>query len=92
MEAKADTFAVDELLRQITSLQSRGELKPDQKASVGLDNPKISVEITAGSKTTKLSVGEENKIGDSLYVLVDDQSNPQIVATSIYDQLNKPGH
>lgn len=90
LDAKADTFAVDELLRQITSLQSRGELKPDQKAAVGLDNPKMSVEITAGGKTTKLSVGEENKIGDSLYVLVDDKSNPQIVATSIYDQLNKP--
>lgn len=90
IDAKADTFAVEELLRQITSLQSRGELKPDQKSSVGLDNPKMSVEVTAGGKTTKLSVGEENKIGDSLYVLVDDKQNPQIVATSIYDQLNKP--
>lgn len=90
INAKADTFAVDELLRQITSLQSRGELKADQKASVGLDNPKITVEITAGSKTTRLAVGDESKIGDSLYILVDDKSEPQIVATSIYDQLNKP--
>jgi hypothetical protein len=89
MDAKADTFAVDDLLRQLTSLQSRGQLKPDQKASLGLDKPKFVVEVTAGGKTTKLSVGDENKIGDSLYVLVNDQQNPQIVATSVYDQLNK---
>lgn len=89
MDAKADTFAVDDLLRQLTSLQSRGQLKPDQKASVGLDKPKFVVEITAGGKTTKLSVGDENKIGDSLYVLVNDQQDPQIVATAVYDQLNK---
>lgn len=89
LDAKADTFAVDDLLRQLTSLQSRGQLKPDQKGSLGLDHPKFVVEVTAGAKTTKLSVGDENKIGDSLYVLVDDQQDPQIVATAVYDQLNK---
>lgn len=89
MDAKADTFAVADLLRQLTSLQSRGQLKPDQKASVGLDKPKFVVELTADGKTTKLAVGDENKIGDSLYVLVNDQQDPQIVATAVYDQLNK---
>ncbi|HEY2588308.1 MAG TPA: DUF4340 domain-containing protein [Tepidisphaeraceae bacterium] len=89
LDAKADTFAVDDLLRQLTSLQSRGQLKPDQKASLGLDHPKFVVEVTAGAKTSRLSVGDENKIGDSLYVLVDDQQNPQIIATAVYDQLNK---
>jgi hypothetical protein len=89
LDAKADTFAVEDLLRQLTGLQSRGQIKADQKASVGLDKPRFVVELTADGKTTKLQVGEQNKIGDSLYVLVDDQQTPQIVATSLYDQLNK---
>lgn len=89
LDAPADKFAVEDLLRQITSLQSRGELPADRKSSVGLDKPRATVEVTAGGKTTKLQFGDQNKVGDSLYVLVDDQSTPRIVGTAIYDQLDK---
>ncbi|HXE54789.1 MAG TPA: DUF4340 domain-containing protein, partial [Tepidisphaeraceae bacterium] len=89
LQAPADKFAVDDLVRQLTGLQSRGHLPADQKASVGLDKPRTTVELTANGKTTKLAFGDQNKVGDSLYVLVDDKNEPQIVGTAVYDQLDK---
>jgi hypothetical protein len=89
ISAPADKTAVDELLRQITSLQSRGQLPAEGKSSVGLDKPRSVIEVTSGGKVTRLSFGDENKIGDSLYVLVDNQSTPQIVDTAISKQLDQ---
>ena len=91
VNAPADSFAVDDLLRQLTGLTSRGQLPTDQKTSVGLEHPNFVVELTTkDNKTAKLSVGDKNSIGDALYVLVNDQNKPEIVSASVYDQLDKP--
>jgi len=90
IKAPADQFTVEDIIRAVTALQSRGELAEDKKASVGLDHPSYVVELTdKNGKTTKVSVGEKNQVADSLYVLVDEQKKPQIVASALYTQLDK---
>jgi len=90
VNAPADSFSVDELVRQITGLTSHGKLTPDQKASVGLDHPNYVVEITSNdNKTTKLSFGDKSSISDALYVQVNDDPTPQVVSSSFNEQLAK---
>src|SRR5205823_9734278 len=47
VNAPADTFQVDDLLRELTELKSRGQVEADQKAAAGLDHPSYTVELTA---------------------------------------------
>ena len=90
VNAPADSFAVDELLRQVTSLTPRGQLPADQKTSVGLDHPNYVIQLaTADGKTHTISVGDKSQISDAMYVLVDDRSAPDIVSSSAYDQFGK---
>jgi hypothetical protein len=90
VNAPADSFNVDELVRQITGLTSHGKLPADQKASVGLDHPNYVVEITSNdNKTTKLAFGDKSSISDALYVQVNDDATPQIVSSSFNEQLSK---
>jgi hypothetical protein len=91
MSAPAESFEAGELVRQITSLQSRGQLPADQVASVGLDHPSYTVELTGkDGKVSKLSFGSKPKIGDTFYVLVGDRTKPDVINANIYDQLDKP--
>src|SRR5258706_15009550 len=54
ISAPADSSAVDGLVREITGLQSKGQLGAEQKNSVGLDHPNYLVQITpTDGKTTK---------------------------------------
>jgi hypothetical protein len=91
MSAPAESFEAGELVRQISSLQSRGQLPADQVASVGLDHPSYTVELTGkDGKVSKLSFGPKPKIGDTFYVLVGDRTKPDVINANIYDQLDKP--
>ena len=90
VNAPADTFAVEELLRQVTSLTPRGQLPADQKASVGLDHPNYVIQLTTtDGKSHTVSVGDKAQLSDAMYVLVDDHSAPDIVPSSAYDQFGK---
>jgi hypothetical protein len=90
VNAPADSFAVDELLRQVTSLAPRGQLPADQKASVGLDHPNYVIQLTMiDGKGHTVSVGDKSQISDAMYVMVDDRSAPDIVSSSAYDQFGK---
>lgn len=90
VNARADTFNVDDLARQLTGLISRGELKTDKLASSGLQSPRYTVELTAKGKTHKLAFGDKNEIGDTLYARLDDRDKIDIVPSAVYDQLKKP--
>jgi len=91
VNAAADSSTVDQFVKQITDLTSRGKLPADQKGSVGLDHPNYVVQLTANDgKTSKLSFGDKSNISDALYVLVNDDSTPQIVSSGLNEQLAKP--
>ena len=88
--ATADTFAVEQLLSSVTGLQSHGQMPADQVASVGLDHPKLTIDVTSNDgKTETVKVGEKSKISDDLYVMLDGKSQPEIVSSGSYDQLSK---
>jgi hypothetical protein len=89
--APAKGFEVDDLVRALTGLQTRGQVDPSKKASGGLDHPNFIVELgTKSSKTVKLAFGDRSPVGDSLYVLLNDGQKPDVVGNSIYTNLDKP--
>jgi hypothetical protein len=91
VKAGAKDFEVDSLVNDLTGLQSRGQVDPSQKSAAGLDHPSFTVELTGkNGKVTKLLVGEKQQIGDTLLVQVNDNKKPDVVATTIYAQLDKP--
>src|SRR5688572_2240569 len=53
VNAAAETFEVDSLLRDIADVQSRGQLQvtPDKASATGLDRPRFKVEVATPSKT-----------------------------------------
>jgi hypothetical protein len=88
--ANADTFAVEQLVSSVTGLQSHGQMPADQVATVGLDHPKLTIDVTSNDgKTETVKVGEKSKISDDLYVMLDGKTQPEIVSSGSYDQLSK---
>ena len=91
VKAAAKTFEVNDLVRALVELQSRGQVDASKKASGGLDHPTYIIELTGkADKVTKLSFGDKSPVGDSLYVQVDDKADADVVANGIYTQLEKP--
>jgi len=91
VKAGAKDFEVESLLTTLTGLQSRGQVDPSQKAAGGLDHPSFTVELTGkNAKVTKLLVGEKQQIGDTILVQVNENKKPDVVAATIYTQLDKP--
>jgi hypothetical protein len=92
VNAAAETFEVDSLLRAITDLQSRGQLQvtADKASATGLDHPRFKVEVATPSKTHVLNVGEKSAVGDNLYVFVGDSKEAQVVPGDLADRLEKP--
>lgn len=88
VRAPADTFKVDDLVREVTGLTSRGQVEPGDK---GVDQPQYTVELTHGAdaKTTTIKVGDRSPVGDMLYVRVGDEKQADVVSASVVDQLEK---
>lgn len=90
MQAPAETFEVDDLVRDLVGIQSNGQVDADKKASLGLDHPSYTVEITSkAGKTFKYAVGDKPQIGDTLAILLDGQSKPDVINASLYTKLEK---
>lgn len=89
IKAEADKFSVDELVRDIVGIESRGQLDADKKADNGLDHPPYTVQITGKDKTVKLLVGDKPPLGDTLAVMIEGQDKPEIVDGSLYGKLDK---
>lgn len=88
VRAPADSFQVDDLIREVTGLTSRGQVEPGDK---GVDQPQYTVELTHGAdnKTTTIKVGNRSPVGDMLYVRVGDEKQADVVSASVIDQLEK---
>jgi hypothetical protein len=90
VKAPAKSFEVDELVRGLTNLQTRGQVDSSKKASGGLDHPSFTVELTGKEgKVTKLAFGDKSTVGDSLYVQVNANDKADVVGNDIYSKLDK---
>ncbi|HZK82700.1 MAG TPA: DUF4340 domain-containing protein [Humisphaera sp.] len=91
VKAPAKSYEVDELVRGLVGLQSRGQVDSAKKASGGLDHPTFTVELTGkGDKVTKLAFGDKSMVGDRLYVQVNANDKADVVGNDIYSKLDKP--
>lgn len=93
LSAPAETWTVEDLLRTLAELESRGrvELTSQQVAAAGLDQPRFVVTVTDKSgKSTKLQVGQRAAAGGSLYVRKEGEGAADIVEARLYEQLDKP--
>lgn len=88
LQGAADNSVVTQLLSDITSLTSQGQLDASQKSANGLDHPSFTIELTTKTKTTKLLVGDKS-LGKTIAVLVDSNSQPDVVDSSLYASLDK---
>ena len=87
VKGPADAFKVDELLRQVTDLRSRGQVDAKDK---GVDKPRYVVELTdKNNKVTKLNVGSRSPVGDMLYVRLEGDDEADVVSSSVVAQLAK---
>jgi hypothetical protein len=84
----AETFTVEDLVRGVIDMRSRGQVEPGDK---GVDQPQYTVELTHGAdgKTTTVKVGNRSPVGDMLYVRVGDESRADVVSASLMTQLEK---
>lgn len=89
VQAPADAFKVDDLIREVVDLRSRGRVEPGEK---GLDKPRFTVELTHGddNKTTTVNVGNRSPVGDVLYVRLGNEGQADVVSASVVEQLEKP--
>jgi hypothetical protein len=88
LKGAADNSTVSQLLSDITGLTSQGQLDAAQKSANGLDHPSYTVEITTKDKKARLLVGDKT-LGKTLSVLVDGNSQPDLVDASLYASLEK---
>ncbi len=88
VESAVDKFSADDLVRAITSLESRGQV--DASKAIGLDQPQYIVNIQAGDKLHELVVGAAASVGSDLYVKADGGKQASLVAATLLEQLAKP--
>jgi uncharacterized protein DUF4340 len=88
IKGAADNGTVTQLLGDITGLTSQGQLDASKKSDNGLDHPSFTVELTTKDKTTKLLVGDKS-LGKTLAVLVNANTQPDVVDASLYASLDK---
>jgi hypothetical protein len=87
VDAAAEGWQVDSLVRDLIALESKAAVDP---AGKGLDKPKFHIEIAAkGGKLLKFDVGDRNAMGD-LYVKVEGKKEADVVSADVYDRLSKP--
>jgi hypothetical protein len=89
VEAPAESWQVDSLVRELVELESRREV--DQDKEMGLDTPRFRIEIAAkGGKNLRLAVGDKSPLNDTVFVRVENKPKADVVAASVYEQLSKP--
>jgi hypothetical protein len=87
VEAAAEAWQVDSLVRDLIALESKATVDASGK---GLDKPRFHIEIAAkGGKLLKFDVGDKNALGD-LYVRVEGKKDADVVSADVYDRLSKP--
>ncbi|HEX2973716.1 MAG TPA: DUF4340 domain-containing protein, partial [Tepidisphaeraceae bacterium] len=93
VSAPADAFAVDNLVRALANIQSRGQVKltGNDASAAGLDQPRYQAELRdAAGKTVAVKVGNRMTIGDNVYLQLASDKTVHVVSGELYDQLDKP--
>jgi hypothetical protein len=89
VEAPAENWQVDSLVRDLLDLESKAAVDPKDK---GLDKPRFHIEMSArGGKLLKFDVGEKNQLGD-MYVRVEGHKDADVVSSDVYERLSKPAN
>jgi len=89
VEAPAESFEVDGLVRDVVDMRSTGQL--DSSNTGGLDHPKYVIELTGkGGKVTKVNIGDKAALGGGLYVSLDSSKTAEVVQSPVWDKLEKP--
>jgi hypothetical protein len=89
VEAPAESWQVDGLVRELVELESRREVDPVKE--MGLDTPRFRIEIAAkGGKNLRLAVGDKSPLNDTVFVRVENKPKADVVPASVYEQLSKP--
>jgi hypothetical protein len=85
VDAPADQFAVDDLVRSLTDMRSKGAV---DTATAGA--AKYTVTLEAAGKTSKFALSDKSLVGDTVYVTLDGASQSQVASADAFDKLDKP--
>src|SRR5688500_18582186 len=86
VNAPAESFEVDSLIRSITGLESTSILSGSP-----IENPSRTIDLTTSDgKTHTLLIGEKTAVGDSLYVAKKGDSQTLVVAADLLEKISKP--
>jgi hypothetical protein len=94
VQAPADAFEVDSLVRDVANLESRGRVEAADGqggSATGLHPPRFVIELTTEEgKTTTVNVGERSAVGGNLYVAPAAGDGVHLVAADVWDKLQAP--
>lgn len=89
VKAKAEKWSVDDLVRAVMGITSRGTVDLQDKAATGLDAP-TKVEIVGkDGKTTTLAIGSRSAVGDTAYAQLGD-GKIAVISADVLDKLEDP--
>jgi hypothetical protein len=93
VNAPADAFEVDALVRGVAELESRGRVTGSDATggATGLDKPTFRVELTTkDGRTATVNVGQRAGVGGNLYVAPGDGKDVHLVAADVWEKLHAP--
>jgi hypothetical protein len=88
--SRADTFAVDQLLDAIASLEKTRTLEDFDRKEVGLDKPRVTVRLATKQGERVLRLGAEVPPGGSLVAGLEGETKAYVVGDTILSDLEKP--
>ena len=93
VQAAAEAFEVDNLVRGLVELESRGTVDSENAnaEATGLDKPRFVVDLAmADGKTHTLNVGDKPAVGDIVYVARKEKSGETLVVPAdILERIDK---
>lgn len=91
IEAPADDDAVDSFLSALEWLDARRTLEgiaPDDRARMGLDEPRFVVRFRVMDEEVALRVGSEAPTGDGVYAAVEGEDRAYVVGTDFVESID----
>lgn len=88
---KADDGVVDEMVKDLSSLEARQSLEvdPSEWRDFGLREPENEVTILIGDRSEKVSFGDKNPAGTSVYTRVRGRDKIYLVSTYLANSFKK---
>ena len=91
IQSDTDKVAVDDLLRELTGLNSQREVTatPTDLKIYGLDDPELRVRFQAGDQWSEILLGGKTPVGDSHYAKLPDKPAVFLISGTGWNELNK---